>query len=91
MAIGKRCHSHSSNGSPCKGCPCRLPPLTSPRAPPFCGDPDSQVLQLLGEGLGLYNGAEQFEPAVKQLILENPTVAPGSFAVQLGQGTWQVR
>ncbi|KAG2434107.1 hypothetical protein HXX76_007834 [Chlamydomonas incerta] len=50
----------------------------------------AKVLQLLGEGLGLYNGAEQFEPAVKQLILENPTVAPGSFAVQLGQGTWQV-
>ncbi|KAG2491879.1 hypothetical protein HYH03_009831 [Edaphochlamys debaryana] len=49
----------------------------------------SRVLQLLGEGCGTYN-AEPLEAAVKQLITENPTPAPGTMSVALGQGTWQV-
>ncbi|PNH12857.1 hypothetical protein TSOC_000219 [Tetrabaena socialis] len=48
-----------------------------------------KVLKLLGEGCDTYNG-ESFEPAVKQLIAENPTAQPGSESVALGQGTWQV-
>ncbi|GIL79785.1 hypothetical protein Vretimale_12411 [Volvox reticuliferus] len=49
----------------------------------------SKVLQLLGEGLNMYDG-ERFDPAVVQLIAENPTLQPGNQSVELGQGTWQV-
>jgi hypothetical protein len=50
----------------------------------------TQVLQLLEQGYSSYNRPEEFSEAMAQLIMENPTPAPGAATMELGQGTWEV-